>query len=158
MCVRRAPPGPRAPRRFRSRLATILPYLANHLRVTLLARWHAPPHLVQEVQQERHVNRTILTGCLRHWKNREALSVCGYVEVRYPTLIANLRIRPETWLSRRERATVHCVVDDHNTIVRIGVEHFPAGSRPHRVHAAAVGNQPLLARYREGAHVDFESS
>jgi len=109
------------------RIADLLPCPAHHLRVTLLARWHATPHLVEEVQQKRHVNRTILTGRLRHWKNREALSVCGYVEVRYPALIANLRIRPETWLSRRERATGHRVVDDHNTIVGIGVEQFPAG-------------------------------
>src|SRR5205823_11840424 len=95
---------------------------------------------------------------LGRWENREAFPIRGEVKVRYPTRGANLCVRPETRLAGHERVSRRRVIRYHNAIVEVLVEQLPAGSRPHRVPAAAGGNLPSSTGCRKGAHVDFPPS
>ena len=64
----------------------------------LLACGHTPAQLVEEVEQDRHVNRAfLLTGCVRSGRHRKALAIRRESQVPFVTAyaFADLRVGPD---------------------------------------------------------------
>src|ERR1700722_1592037 len=84
------------------------------------AHWSVASQLVEEVQQESHMNIPLLFGgCVQLRENCKAFAVRRQIVVEGSAEVAKLLIGPHARLAGSERFGLHFIVRHHDAVVRI---------------------------------------